>query len=168
MARRARPPAEEPRSVAQRTLTTLSDEGLSVGDKPRVVLPDLYADLTELTGNRLMSLMVDFVNWTTYAGGQLAIAAVNEKECEGHLAIAQARAAVAARTEKTVAAQKAMAADDPEVQEATAALTEAYARRKILESVHAGLEAKGRVISRELTRRTGTSSLENRTGKWGT
>ncbi|MFJ1700363.1 hypothetical protein ACIOHC_35830 [Streptomyces sp. NPDC088252] len=115
-----------------------------------------------------MSLMVDFVNWTTYAGGQLAIAAVNEKECESHLAIAQARAAVAARTEKTVAAQKAMAADDPEVQEATAALTEAYARRKILESVHAGLEAKGKVISRELTRRTGTSSLENRSGKWGT
>ncbi|MFH9606826.1 hypothetical protein [Streptomyces sp. NPDC017448] len=112
--------------------------------------------------------MVDFVTWTSYAGGQLAIAAVNEKECESQLAIAQARAAVAARSEKTVAAQKALAADDPAVREATTALTHAYARRKILESVHAGLEAKARVISRELTRRTGTSSLENRTGKWGT
>lgn len=113
-----------------------------------------------------MNLMVDFVNWAAYAGGQLAIAAVAEKECEDRLATAQAKAAVAAKAEKTVAAQKAVAADDPEVQAATQALTDAYARRKILESVHAGLEAKGKVISRELTRRTGTSAMENRTGKW--
>lgn len=115
-----------------------------------------------------MALLVDFTNWAGYAAGQLALAAVAEKEAESDLAMAQARAAVAARGEKSVSAQKAAAAADPDVQEATTRLTEAYALRKTLEAVHGGLEAKARVVSRDLTRRTGIFSTENRAGKWGT
>lgn len=115
-----------------------------------------------------MALMVDFTNWATYAGGQLAVAAVEEKHAEAELAMAQARAAVAAREEKSVSAQKAAAAADPRVQQATKALTEAYAMRKSLEAVHGGLEAKARVVSRDLTRRTGMRDMENRSEKWGT
>lgn len=110
--------------------------------------------------------MAAYTNWASYAGGQLSIAAVNEREAEGHLTMAQARAAVAARTEKSVAAQKARAADDPEVQRAAGALTLAYAVRKTLEAVYADLEAKGRVVSRDLTRRVGAKDVEARTSRW--
>ncbi|MFE9834070.1 hypothetical protein ACFYP4_02805 [Streptomyces sp. NPDC005551] len=113
-----------------------------------------------------MVLMVDFTNWAAYAGGQLARAAVKEKRAEAALNMAQARAAVAARAEKSVSAQKAAAAADPDVQHATEALTEAYAMRKALEAVHDGLEAKSRVVSRDLTRRTAMRDMENRSGKW--
>lgn len=113
-----------------------------------------------------MSLMVALTNWTAYAGGQLSLAAVAEKEAEALLSMAQARAAVGARAERSVAAQKAAAAADPAVRQATAALTDAYAMRKTLEAVHAGLEAKARVVSRDLTRRTGIRDAENRTARW--
>lgn len=115
-----------------------------------------------------MGLMVALTNWAAYAGGALSQAAVTEKEAEAQLAMAQARAAVAAKAEKSVAAQKAAAADDPYVREATAALTEAYAMRKTLEAVHAGLEAKARVVSRDLTRRTGMRDTEQRVSRWST
>lgn len=115
-----------------------------------------------------MGLMVALTNWAAYAGGQLSQAAITEKAAEARLAMAQARAAVAARAEKSVAAQKAAAADDPEVRQATAELTEAYALRKTLEAVHAGLEAKARVVSRDLTRRTGARDTEARVGRWST
>lgn len=131
------------------------------------MLPELPSDLTELTVDRLMGLMVDFTNWAAYAGGQLAQAAIAEKHAEADLAMAQARAAVAARGEKSVAAQKAAAAADPAAQDAAERLTEAYALRKSLEAVHEGLKAKAAVVSRDLTRRTGINSAENRAGKWG-
>jgi hypothetical protein len=146
----------------------LDDLGLPFDAQPRERLPELPSDLTELTESRLMGLMVNLTNWAAYAAGQLARAAVAEKHAEADLAMAQARAAVAARGEKSVSAQKAAAAADPEVQEATDRLTEAYALRKSLEAVHGGLEAKAKVVSRDLTRRTGLSATEHRAGKWGT
>jgi hypothetical protein len=152
--------------VAQRTARRLGDLGLAYDEKPRAALPELPDDLTERTSDRLMGLMVDLTAWASYAAGQLAIAAIAEKEAEAELSMAQARAAVEAKGAKTVAAQKAEAAADPEVRAATARLTEAYAMRKALEAVHGGLEAKGKVASRELTRRTGTRDIENRVGKW--
>lgn len=131
-----------------------------------VVLPELPDDLTELSPDRLMILMVDFVNWQSYAAGQLALAAIAEREAEADLTMAQARAAVSAKSSRTVAAQKAQVADDPAVRTATDALTDAYAMRRALEAVHGALEAKGRVVSRDLTRRTGMRDMESRAGKW--
>lgn len=106
--------------------------------------------------------------WADYAGGQLSLAAVEEKEAEAELAWACAQAAVAAKAEKSVAAQKAAAASDPAVRDATALVLHSYALRKVLEAVHAGLEAKARVVSRDLTRRTGARDVENRSARYVT
>lgn len=144
----------------------LAERGLALAAEPLEKLPELPGDLTELTSDSLMALMVDLTNWTAYAGGQLAVAAIQEREAEADLAMAQARAAVQAKTAKTVAAQKALTADDPAVRRATASLTDAYALRRALDAVYAGLEAKARVVSRDLTRRTGMRDLESRTGRW--
>lgn len=115
-----------------------------------------------------MELMVGLTAWAAYAGGELARAHIHEREAEQELSLAQAKAAVAARAEKSVAAQKARAADDDDVRAATRTVTAAYARRKYLESVHAAFESKARLVSRELTRRTAMRDTEHRTEKWGT
>jgi hypothetical protein len=112
--------------------------------------------------------MVDFTNWGAYASSQLAMATIKEREIEAQLSMAQAEAAVKARNAKTVAAQKFLIADDPAVRKATDDLTEAYALRKALEAVYGGLEAKNKVVSRDLTRRTGMRDMEIRAAKWGT
>lgn len=112
--------------------------------------------------------MVAFANWGAYAAGELALAAADEDAAKGVLALAQARAAVAARTEKSVTAQKALAADDPAVRTAMSDLTDAYAWRKALEAVYAGLDSKKGVVSRDLTRRTGTRDMDNRAARFST
>lgn len=115
-----------------------------------------------------MQLLVSLTNWAAYARGQLALASIEEQDAEGTLALAQARAAARARGERTVAAQKAVAADDPAVHAAMAVVAQAYGDRKGLEAVVDALEAKARVVSRDLTRRTGMRDTENRAAKWTT
>lgn len=141
---------------------------MELDEQPRVAAPKLSDDLTEWTSEGISGLLVDFTNWSSYASGQLALAAIDEKEAEANLAMAQARAAVAAKGEKSVAAQKAAAADDPDVREATACVLDTYALRKVLEAKYSELDSKAKVTSREITRRTGTRDIENRSGKWGT
>lgn len=154
--------------MVQRTVRRLDELDLPLPDKPHSLNQELPDDLTEFTSENLSQLMTTSANWLAYAGGQVALAEMEETEAEKLLAKAQARAAVLAKAEKTVAAQKAVAADDPRVQAAQQAVADAYAFRKGLEAVYSGMEVKGRVISRELTRRTGIRDVENRVGKWTT
>lgn len=165
MPRRLRPATGE--TAVGRALHRLDERGLELPVRPRdLAAPQLPDDLTELSSDSLMGLMVALTNWLSYAAGELSMAAIAEREAEGVLAMAQARAAVAARAEKSVAAQKAAAADDPAVREALADLTEAYSWRKALEGVHAGLDAKARVVSRDLTRRTGARDMDSRAARF--
>ncbi|WP_189764392.1 hypothetical protein [Streptomyces xanthochromogenes] len=105
-------------------------------------------------------------NWGEFAGTRLAQAAVDEKQAETDLDRCRAIAAVRAKTEKSVTAQKAAAAADPEVLACTDAYNAAYATRKLLESIYNGLTAKAAVVSRELTRRVGRHDRDNRAQRW--
>lgn len=53
-----------------------------------------------------------------------------------------------------VTLQKARAASDPEIVEARQQFDEAYAYRKLVESIANSMERNAQMLSRELTRRT--------------
>ncbi|WP_344585681.1 hypothetical protein [Nonomuraea roseoviolacea] len=55
---------------------------------------------------------------------------------------------------------------DKEVQEANEAYLDAYAARKKEEAAYNNAERLEKLISRELTRRTGRSDRENRNNRW--
>ncbi|MEU0213570.1 hypothetical protein ABZ281_00120 [Streptomyces sp. NPDC006265] len=113
-----------------------------------------------------MELFVELTRWAEYAGTQLAAAAVDEKDAEAVLEHCKALAAVKAKNEKSVTAQKAAAASDEDVKEADAEYRKAYAVRKLTEAIYSGADRKSAVVSRELTRRIGRSDREGRASRW--
>ncbi|WP_158812910.1 hypothetical protein [Streptomyces rimosus] len=115
-----------------------------------------------------MTLFVQMTTWAEFAGTRLAQAAVDEKQAETDLDRLRAIAAVKARTEKSVTAQKAAAAADPDVLAAVDTYNATYASRKLLDALYTGLTAKAAVVSRELTRRVGRHDRESRAQRWNT
>ncbi|MFF1711191.1 hypothetical protein [Streptomyces sp. NPDC058268] len=113
-----------------------------------------------------MELFVELTRWAEYAGTQLAAAAVDEKAAEALLDRCKALAAVKAKHEKSVTAQKAAAASDEDVLEADSEYRQTYAVRKLTEAIYSGADRKAAVVSRELTRRIGRSDRESRATRW--
>lgn len=153
-------------TLAQKTVRRLRVKGLKLPQRPGEDAPELPPDLTELPDDALMSTFVELTNWSEFAGTRLAQAAVDEKQAETNLDRYRAIAAVKAKSEKSVTAQKAAAAADPEVHEFMDTYNTAYATRKLLESIYNGLNAKAAVVSRELTRRVGRNDRESRAQRW--
>ncbi|MFI6512941.1 hypothetical protein ACIBCT_35530 [Streptosporangium sp. NPDC050855] len=104
--------------------------------------------------------------WVAYAGSQLALAAIDEKDAEAELDVRRARVLINGKAEKSVSAAKAKADEDPDVVEARNSATAAYAVRKLTETIHDSLERDCFLVSRELTRRTGRADREARNHRW--
>lgn len=69
-------------------------------------------------------------------------------------------------SEASVTAAKARRVVDPEVQRVREQELQVYARRKMMQAMHASLERKSFIVSREITRRTGGESKARRADKW--
>jgi hypothetical protein len=161
-----RPLDEDDDKLSTRTTQKMGRKGLKLRSRPEDDMPDLPANLTELNDDKLMELFVELTRWAEYAGTQLAAAAVDEKDAEAHLERCKAMAAVKAKNEKSVTAQKAAAASDEEVLDADAEYRKNYAVRKLTEAIYSGADRKAAVVSRELTRRIGRSDRESRVTRW--
>jgi hypothetical protein len=147
-------------ATVTQTEKTLSSRGLHLPDRPMDGHVAVPKDLTQLKEGELVELMNEVRAWSGYAAAELARAAVAERESEQYLEHVRARAAVRNRSEKSVAAQKAAAAADPDVQRATGDLNEAYAYRRLCEPITADYAATAALLSRELTRRTSVSTWD--------
>lgn len=122
-------------------------------------------DLTELDEAELMELFSEMTGWVNYHGTRLAEAQVEEKFAESVLEIRRAQAVVGKAT-KSATEAKAKAVADPDVQEANEAYLEAYKVRKREEAAYNNADRLERLISRELTRRTGRGDRDNRNNRW--
>ena len=140
--------------------------GLELPPKPDGERPELPRDLTSLSDDELMGLFGLLNRWVAYAGGQLALAAVDEKEAEAELDVRRARVLIAGKSERSVSAAKARADEAPEVVEARKSLNVVYAVRKLTETVYDALERDVFLVSRELTRRMGRMDKEIRYNKF--
>jgi len=113
-----------------------------------------------------MSLYNQFVNWTGYAGYQVAEAEIEERQAERKLKRVEDTYTVQYKSEKTVAATKARVALEPEFQAAEDVVDVAFARKKLLGSLYTDLERKAQAVSRELTRRLARKDTEHRNEKY--
>lgn len=111
-----------------------------------------------------MRLYNELVNWTGYAGGEVARAVVEEKKAERALKRVEDLYTITYKTEKTVAATKARVAQEPDYQDAEDEVDRCYAYRKVVESVYGDCERKAAAASRELSRRLARRDTENRNG----
>jgi hypothetical protein len=115
-----------------------------------------------------MTLLSSFTSWTGYAGHLVAKAAIAERMAEKQLKRVEDIYTIRYKSEKTVAATKAMVSQEEEYQEADAKVDRCYMDRKLLESTYSDLERKGNTVSRELSRRISRRSSENRSDKYNT
>lgn len=115
-----------------------------------------------------MRLYNELVNWTGYAGGEVALAVVEEKKAERALKRVEDLYTIQYKSEKTVAATKARVAVEPEFQEAEDRVDACYVYRKLVESIYGDCERKAAAASRELSRRLARRDIENRNGNVNT
>lgn len=149
-----------------RAVNALQERELHLPPKPGGRVPALPDDPTALQDSELMSLYVVLTEWTGYMGTQLAAAEVDERSASDALDQHKALSAVRNASEKTVTAAKAKAYEDPAFVEAQEAYRERHAYRKLLEGLYKATDAKGSLLSRELTRRVGREPREGRAGRW--
>ena len=146
--------------------TLLAQKGLKTPDRPdESDVPELPADLSEVSDTVLMNLYNRLVNWAGYAGGELARATVDEKRAERSLSRVETYYTVQYKSEKTVAAIKARVALEVEYQDAEDKVDACFAYRKMVEFVYSDCERKVSAASRELSRRLARRDTENRNGK---
>jgi hypothetical protein len=144
----------------------LAQRGLRTPERPEdSEVPELPVDLAEVSDTVLMRLYNQFTSWTGYSGGELARAVVAEKQAERKLKRVEDLYTIKYKSEKTVAATKAMVAAEDEYQEAEDAVDACFAYRKLVESIYTDCERKAAAASRELSRRISRGDTETRNGK---
>lgn len=114
-----------------------------------------------------MQLLSEFTSWTGYAGYQMATAAINVRMATRDLNAASNMWTTKLKA-KTVAETKALVAMQPDVQEADYKVMVAESYEEHVKAIYTHLEACGKTVSRELTRRTTRGNVEDRNSRYNT
>lgn len=152
-------------SQAGDALETLRSQGLHAPEKPDYEIPQIPVDITEIGDEDLMVLYSKFTAYADFIGVQVAVAHVDERQREKRISSLESSmmARPDGKPEGRVTFAKAAVAADPAVIAQKVALETAYAYRKLIESLAANVERDTALVSRELTRRTSTST---RSARW--
>ena len=142
--------------------------GLPVPQQPSHDQPRLPNDLTELDDSELMTYFRKLTAWANWLASQLALAQVDERYAEERLKKIEAFANIANKGEKNVTTAKALAYEDEDYVEAKDGAQQAYAYRKLVESLYNSVDRDSQLVSRELTRRVGRNDRDNRASRWTT
>lgn len=141
-------------------LRQANNQGLPIPTRPNGEMPDLPPDLTELGDSGLMVLFRQVVGWQKYLATQLALAETDEKSATRKLHQMEMR------YDFRRSGAKAKAAGDPAYEQATEDVQRAFAYRRLVDALHAGIEQDGFLVSRELSRRLGNNHLDRRDSRW--
>lgn len=140
-------------------------KGLKPIDRPLEDQPELPAGLSDVSDKELMTLLSEFTSWAGYAGYLVAEAEIEERKAERKLQRIYDRLSLQLK-EKTVAATKSAVQQQEEFIDAEDELDVAYAVTKLTKSHHTHLEACGKTVSRELSRRLARNTAETRNDKY--
>lgn len=156
-------------SNSSHALNSLSTKGFKIPAKPTYEIPDLPRDITELDDDDLMELFVTLTSWTDYVAPQVAVSAIDERECDRLVSVLEATAMInnwKGGSGDRITIAKAHILLDPRVTEARKELDEKHAYRKLVETLLQNLERDAALVSRELTRRTSDNGVKNRSRRY--
>jgi len=154
------------RPVTRRAARAVENRGLRLPVEPDGDMPELPQDITELSDDELMRLLVVYGAWTAFAAAVAAGYESDEKDLETALNRERAAASLRRPELRTVAAQKAAALSDAAVEQLDGEHQFVRASRGFAAVARDNAERSGAVVSRELTRRTARHDRETRTGRW--
>jgi hypothetical protein len=133
----------------------LNRQGISLAESPEGEKPSLPPDITVISSEDVMGLLVEITSWLDFAEVQLYAAIIDEEYEKQRLDELRAGIEVENKTEKTVSAKRAIAAANPDFIEQQEKVHRAYAYKKMIETVYNRLDRQRFIVSREITRRTG-------------
>lgn len=140
---------------------SLAKQGLHLWEQPETEIPVLPSDLTALDDEDLMVLYSLLTAWSDFISTQVSCAQIDERAAERRLSQEENLLMIASGANgDRVTYARAQVAADPRIVALKDVVEEAYAYRKLVESLAANVERDASLVSRELTRRT---SSRNRT-----
>lgn len=151
-------------------LAKLQKQGLTLPERPELDIPRVPVELSELADGPLMELFAQLTAWAGFLSGQLAAAEIDERAAETVLEAAEATAMIrdwGGTKDDRVAVAKASRVLDPDVAEQKQQVSERYAYRKLVGVLFTNVERDAALVSRELTRRTGSYEAKpRRESRW--
>lgn len=156
--------------LAESAMESVKDQGFQLPDKPKRDQPDLPDDLTDLDDDGLLDLMREFTSWADFAGAQVGMAVIAEREAEMELERITGVVwdeTLADDPKKSVTVLKMVSLKDSRVYEARKSYEDSYAYRRIVTDISDRFERDAQMLSRELTRRTQAEfSARQRSRRW--
>lgn len=144
----------------------LEQQGIGVPSKPEYDIPLLPVELTDESDEGLMLLFSKLTAYADFVSVQVSCAQVDERALEKRLSAMEAEKMLSSggKTENRVTFARAQVATDPDVVSLKEQIERVHAYRKLIESMAGNIERDAALVSRELTRRTSSSSL--RSSRW--
>jgi hypothetical protein len=133
--------------------------------------PDIPDHLDDLSDNGLMDLYTQFMSWVSYMKAQLVKAEIDEDRESNLCRVTEAQTLIkqwgADSKGDRVTIAKAKRDVTPEVVDQQERYRVARAYRKLVEAMFESCERSSQLLSRELSRRIGLHSKEQRTQRFG-
>lgn len=144
-------------------------EKFSLPKRPGEEVPDLPRDLDELSDADLMSLLSEFVAWTSFAKAELVKAEIEEERTMNLCKVQEATSLInqwdADDRGDRVTIAKARRDTQPRVLASQESHRQARAYRKLVDAMFDRCERASQVLSRELSRRIGMGPKERQLWK---
>lgn len=160
-----------PKDVTEDPALTRFNSRFSLPSRPSVHPPDLPDHLDDLSDASLMDLYTEFMSWVSYLKAQLVKAEIDEDRESNKCRVTEAQILIkqwgADAKGDRVTIAKARRDVDPAVVDQQEAYRTARAYRKLMEALFESCERGAQLLSRELSRRIGLSSKEQRTSRFG-
>lgn len=148
-------------------LETLKSQGFGISEDMDSSVPVLPSDITELDDEDLIRLFQHINEFTKFVKVQVVCAQIDENNAKKKLDFLEStKSSAYSGTKMTVTAIKAAIAVDPEVYSLSDKYQALYDYRKMMEVMMVNLESDMNLVSRELTRRTSTTSFRSRASKF--
>lgn len=156
--------------ASSRAAAALAKQGLTLPEQPPDPLPKVPDSLSELGDGPLMELLAQLTAWAGFLGAQVAAAEIDERAAEEVQEAAEATALIrdwGGTKEERVTVAKAHRLVDPDVAEQRQKVLDQYAYRKLIGVLFTNVERDAFIVSRELTRRTGSLEAKpRRESRW--
>jgi hypothetical protein len=150
----------------------LQGQGIELWSKPRYEIPVIPKDLTAIDDDDLMLLFSALTAWSDHINGQVSASQVDERSLQKRLSFLEnsllVNASASSGRGDRITILKAAIACDPKVMAVEEKLEEAYAYRKMIESVAENLDRDTALVSRELTRRTSFNNVNRNKSRFTT